>query len=186
MSSYLMMKTYLWILVFGPCLISLDAIPLQRTDLEEEKEQVRHVICPDGFILLGDSCYAIGEEQYRTWDDSQTYCGSLAPGGKLIEIETAEEFYAVFSYLRENPPSCYGYWIGAEEREASNYFQWASTRWPVLFYNWQFNQPDASAAGNAIFVDCGSDWQWWDAPKSAVAYQLCEAPPTQEAIDSST
>ncbi|CAG0901957.1 unnamed protein product [Cyprideis torosa] len=186
MSSYLMMKTYLWMLVFGPCLISLDAIPLQRTDLEEEKEQVRQVNCPDGFILLGESCYAFGEEQGMNWYDSQTYCGSLAPGGKLIEIETAEEFYTVFSYLRENPSLCDYYWIGAEEREASNYFQWASTRWPVLFYNWYFTEPSNSPAGDAIIVLCPSDWQWYDITKSFAARQLCEAPPTEEAVDSST
>ncbi|CAG0891463.1 unnamed protein product [Cyprideis torosa] len=122
-----------------------------------------------------------------SWDDSQSYCGSLAPGGKLIEIETAEEFYAVFSYLRENPPSlCYGYWIGAEERSLSNYFQWASTRWPVLFYNWYYSQPDDSPAGDAIYVRCYDDWQWFDGSKSAGRYQLCEAPPTEEAVDSST
>ncbi|CAG0889525.1 unnamed protein product [Cyprideis torosa] len=141
--------------------------------------------CPEGFILLGESCYAVNTEN-MSWDDSQTYCGSLAPGGKLIEIETAEEFYAVFTYLRENPPwLCDGYWIGAEEREGSNYFEWASTRWPVLFYNWQPNEPDDSPAGDALWVYCSVDWQWGDRNKSWGFRQICEAPPTEEAVDSS-
>ncbi|CAG0904857.1 unnamed protein product [Cyprideis torosa] len=143
--------------------------------------------CPEGFILLGESCYALRDEQGMNWDDSQTYCASLAPGGKLIEIETAEEFYAVFSYLRENPPPSCGpaYWIGAEEREGSDYFEWASTRWPVLFYNWYYNQPHDSTAGNAIRADC-TYWEWFDAQKSTPGHQLCEAPPTEEPVDSST
>ncbi|CAG0910269.1 unnamed protein product, partial [Cyprideis torosa] len=119
-----MMKTFQWIFVFGLIITSLDAIPPQRTDLEEEGEQTRTLICPAGFFSLEKSCYAIRDEELMTWDDSKSHCGSLAPGGKLIEIETAEEFYRVFSYLRENPPQlCSNFWIGAEEREDSDYFQ---------------------------------------------------------------
>ncbi|CAG0891462.1 unnamed protein product [Cyprideis torosa] len=190
MSQYLMMKTLTWVFVFGPCIISLDAIPLQRTDLEEGNKQVRTLlICPTGFIPLGESCYAFGEEQGMDWYDSQTYCGSLAPGGKLIEIETAEEFYAVFTYIRENQRVwCGEYWIGAQERGyENNNFEWASTRWPVLFYNWWYDQPNDSRAGDAIVVSSHQDWQWGDTGTLYdYACQLCEAPPTGEAVDSST
>ncbi|CAG0911706.1 unnamed protein product [Cyprideis torosa] len=101
-------------------------------------------------------------------------------------METAEEFYLITTYLRENPPqycSSHNYWIGAQQREDSQYYEWATTRWPLLFYNWRYDQP-SSYSGNAIYLDCSDDWQWISFPKtlpSMSLFKLCEAPSTEVA-----
>ncbi|CAG0901264.1 unnamed protein product [Cyprideis torosa] len=62
------------------------------------------LVCPAGFFILGDSCYAVFDDytDRRSWDDSQTFCGSLAPGGRLVELETAQEIDLVKNHLAEN------------------------------------------------------------------------------------
>ncbi|CAG0893094.1 unnamed protein product [Cyprideis torosa] len=189
--------------------------PQYMSDDEEETERPLALTCPPGFFGLGESCYAIGQE-YLSWDQSQIYCDALAAGGRLIEIEAAEEFYLFTTYLRDNPPpecgenygtfrvliyactgkpgsqfhandnlcTLLGYWIGAEEREDSNYFQWASSRWPLMFYNWYFTEPNFPDSGNAIALSCSADWQWYDTRKSYGHYPICEAPPIEVDHDS--
>ncbi|CAG0893093.1 unnamed protein product [Cyprideis torosa] len=151
------MKALQLILIFGPLSnFASNAIQLQNSDVEEETKRSKTLICPSGFFLLGRSCYAFGD-QYIDWDQSQTECGTLTLGGRLIEIETEDEFYLVMTYLRDNPPPQCNYWIGAEERETSNYFQWMSSRWPVLFYNWYPIEPNSSSSGDAIGISCNSE-----------------------------
>ncbi|CAG0900541.1 unnamed protein product [Cyprideis torosa] len=137
--------------------------------------------CPEGFLLIGESCYAFGDETQLNWDDSQTYCRSLVAGGRLTEFETEREFHLVTDFLRENKTTSY-YWIGAEQRGDSLHYQWSSTTWPLTFYNWYNTQPDNSGSGNAIYIQRNFDWQWMDGPKESSSYlrfQLCETTPLE-------
>ncbi|CAG0911717.1 unnamed protein product, partial [Cyprideis torosa] len=62
--------------------------------------------CPDGFFSLGDSCYVVYDKRTMTWDNAQTFCASLAAGGRLIELETAEEIALVKRHLATNDYEC--------------------------------------------------------------------------------
>ncbi|CAG0907879.1 unnamed protein product, partial [Cyprideis torosa] len=57
--------------------------------------------CPAQFTAVGDTCYHLGYSS-TTWDLAQDYCHSLAPNGKLVELETLEEIYSVTDFLNEN------------------------------------------------------------------------------------
>ncbi|CAG0890974.1 unnamed protein product [Cyprideis torosa] len=184
------MQVFLWVLVLGlSSTTSANHLHNSRDVLGGENEEPLSLICPAGFFLLGRSCYAFDDIRNSTWDDAQTYCQGLALGGKLIEMETAEEFYLITTYLRENPHqycSTHNYWTGAQQREDSQYYEWATTRWPLLFYNWRYDEPSYPYSGNAIVLDCSDDWQWRNAQKTAsgTLYKLCEAPSTEVALSS--
>ncbi|CAG0901265.1 unnamed protein product [Cyprideis torosa] len=162
------------------------------------------LVCPAGFFVLGDSCYAVFDDytDRRSWDDSQTFCGSLAPGGRLVELETAQEIDLVKNHLADNTRySCSWYWLGGDEVGDSNIFKWASTGQMIDASDWLPGQPNGSGSGDAISLYCGywlpgmpngsgsgdaislycgSNWQWMDFSKpSSVALQICEAPLVQ-------
>ncbi|CAG0903200.1 unnamed protein product [Cyprideis torosa] len=65
------------------------------------------LICPESFFSLGDSCYFV-EENSKDWEDAQTVCESLATGGRLVELETAEEVILLKRHLDLNDYSCTG------------------------------------------------------------------------------
>ncbi|CAG0910709.1 unnamed protein product [Cyprideis torosa] len=106
--------------------------------------------CPDGFMLLGESCYAFRAEVRLSWDDSQEYCRNLTGQARLIEIETEQELHLITTFLRDNGTTTPYFWIGVEQRGESTHYQWASTKWPLTFYNWDDNQPNEVGSGNAI------------------------------------
>ncbi|CAG0892803.1 unnamed protein product [Cyprideis torosa] len=57
--------------------------------------------CPSTFSPVGGTCYYIGKS-LLPWDAAQEFCHSLAPNGKLAELETVEEIYAVTEFLMKN------------------------------------------------------------------------------------
>ncbi|CAG0908239.1 unnamed protein product [Cyprideis torosa] len=73
--------------------------------------------CPAQFTAVGDTCYHLGYSS-TTWDLAQDYCHSLAPNGKLVELETLEEIYSVTDFLNENSDPDRGRW-GAWEKSVS-------------------------------------------------------------------
>ncbi|CAG0903383.1 unnamed protein product, partial [Cyprideis torosa] len=62
--------------------------------------------CSDRFFSLGDSCYAVYDKRTMTWDDAQTFCASLAAGGRLVELETAGELGLLKDHLIETDYYC--------------------------------------------------------------------------------
>ncbi|CAG0902330.1 unnamed protein product [Cyprideis torosa] len=64
--------------------------------------------CPDGFFSLGESCYAVFDDEANklSWDEAQTFCASLAAGGHLVEFETVEEFGLVKGHLLDSDYYC--------------------------------------------------------------------------------
>ncbi|CAG0895314.1 unnamed protein product [Cyprideis torosa] len=119
--------------------------------------------CPEGFFSLGDSCYAVFDDDadQMTWDNAQTFCASLAAGGRLVEFETVEEI---------------AYWIGAEEFGSSDIYSWASTGQWIVFYDWASDQPNDGTSGDAIRLR-SDNLKWQDGPKTHSWRFICEAPP---------
>ncbi|CAG0895368.1 unnamed protein product [Cyprideis torosa] len=110
--------------------------------------------CPNGFFLLGGSCYAVFDDDAArlTWDEAQTFCGNLAAGGHLAELETAEEITFMKNYLAGNDYSGDRFWIGSEEIGDSNTFKWVSSGQPVALYDWGPDEPNNSGSGHAISI----------------------------------
>ncbi|CAG0897929.1 unnamed protein product [Cyprideis torosa] len=135
------------------------------------------VLCPEGFILLGDSCYAVYDDRSMTWDEAQTFCGSLTAGGRLVELETAEEITRLKDLL-ESGCGCGPYWIGGEEVGDTNTFVWASTGQRIGDSDWYPGEPNGGGSGEVIYLYCPNNWQWWDVLKLNSYYFVCEAPPT--------
>ncbi|CAG0906156.1 unnamed protein product, partial [Cyprideis torosa] len=61
----------------------------QNTKLPFLCEMTPKATCPSQFTPIGDSCYYFGTST-MPWDTAQEVCRTLAPNGKLVEMETAE------------------------------------------------------------------------------------------------
>ncbi|CAG0906957.1 unnamed protein product [Cyprideis torosa] len=134
--------------------------------------------CPAQFTAVGDTCYHLGFSS-TTWDLAQDYCHSLAPNGKLIELETLEEIYLVTEFLNNNSDPSRDYWTGAEERQRHDEFYWASSGKPVVIANWYSDYAPDTDTDDAVHLGRGDNhgWRWNDNPKSTSRYELCEANP---------
>ncbi|CAG0901561.1 unnamed protein product [Cyprideis torosa] len=115
--------------------------------------------CPDGFFSLGESCYAVFDDEANklSWDEAQTFCGALASGGRLVEFETTDELELVKNYLFESDYYCGNYWIGAQEFGSTNIYSWASSGQVIVFYDWAQSEPNEDTSGNAIDLNCGNN-----------------------------
>ncbi|CAG0901833.1 unnamed protein product [Cyprideis torosa] len=140
--------------------------------------------CPDGFFSLGESCYAVFDDEANelSWDEAQTFCASLAASGHLVEFETLEELGLVKGHLLDSDYYCgrfSNYWIGAEEIRDTNSFKWASSGHVIVDSDWLPGEPNGDGSGDAISLDCGAadgNWRWNDNPKSSSSRPICESP----------
>ncbi|CAG0908209.1 unnamed protein product, partial [Cyprideis torosa] len=114
--------------------------------------------CPGGFFSLGVNSYAICVNLQLTWDEAQTFCGSLAAGARLAELETQAENDLLRTHLSSNGYPCDAYWIGGEELSLYGTFTWASNGGPMLFYSdtwYNYDWNDYGAVDNeAIYIYC--------------------------------
>ncbi|CAG0906089.1 unnamed protein product, partial [Cyprideis torosa] len=133
--------------------------------------------CPPEFIPVGETCYYLGDTA-NPWETAQEICSILSPNGKLAELETTEEIYAVTEFLLSNGNDRH-YWIGAEERGRDNEYVWASSGKPVLVTNWFNGYAPDSGTDDAIFLLAGTaEYRWNDCPRTCGnIYELCEADP---------
>ncbi|CAG0902538.1 unnamed protein product [Cyprideis torosa] len=77
--------------------------------MDKERDNVLPILCemppraqcPPEFTPVGETCYYLGDTP-TTWETAQEVCSILAPNGKLAELETAEEIYAVTEFLISN------------------------------------------------------------------------------------
>ncbi|CAG0896425.1 unnamed protein product [Cyprideis torosa] len=141
--------------------------------------------CPSQFTPIGDSCYYFGTST-MPWDTAQEVCRTLAPNGKLVEMETAEELYELTNFLMDfhtigNPH----YWIGAQEQGYSGHYRWASSGKPVITTNWYANYSAAEGRKDDVVIFWrDGDWHWNDQPKSSPSHisALCEADPNDDPV----
>ncbi|CAG0901774.1 unnamed protein product [Cyprideis torosa] len=134
--------------------------------------------CPASFTRVGNTCYYIRNTGYENnWDNAQKSCKALAPNGKLAELETVEEIYAVTDFLLKNGNG-HHYWIGAEEHGREKEYVWASSGKPVLVTNWYNGYSPDQTTDDVILLLGGSyKYRWNDWGRTNSLYELCEADP---------
>ncbi|CAG0892553.1 unnamed protein product [Cyprideis torosa] len=125
------------------------------------EELAKRFPCPIGFLLVGNSCYAVFDKDSdkRSWDAAQAFCRAKAAGGHLVELETKAEIALLKTHMKGNDyyrGSGCNYWIGGEEIGASNAFVWASTGQHIGDSDWSPSEPNNSGSGDAIIVPCYS------------------------------
>ncbi|CAG0892804.1 unnamed protein product [Cyprideis torosa] len=151
--------------------------------MDKERDNVLPILCemppraqcPPEFIPVGETCYYLGNTTF-TWDNAQEFCKVLAPHGKLAELETTEEIYAVTEFLLSNGNDRH-YRIGAEERGQDNSYEWASSGKPVFVTNWYNGYAPDSGTDDTILLNYSFKYRWNDSPRTNSYYVLCEADP---------
>ncbi|CAG0909540.1 unnamed protein product [Cyprideis torosa] len=152
--------------------------------MDEERDNVLPILCemppraqcPPEFTPVGETCYYLGDTP-TDWETAQEICSILAPNGKLAELETVEEIYAVTEFLLNNGNGR-NYWIGAEERGVDEYYEWASSGKTVFVTNWWHSYSPNSEMDDAIYLAAGiHKYRWDDCSRTCTGYELCEADP---------
>ena len=128
-----------------------------------------------------------------TWWESNDHC--LGEGGKLVEIDSAEENTALAEEIsREFPDRSINFWMGLRDAQREGDWRLASNGLEPSFLNWHPGQPDNYENEDCAWFRTGSNvsnvWekQWFDIKCNANAnfgpfpiflHALCEfEPPT--------
>ncbi|CAG0885848.1 unnamed protein product [Cyprideis torosa] len=102
---------------------------------------------------------------------AQSYCETLHPYGRLVEIETGEELVSLTLYLNDQDEErkcgtwgAPGPWIGGEEFSNTSVFQWSShvEYDPSSFgiSNWGRGQPNSNTSNDGIALNCTNRYYW--------------------------
>ena len=128
-----------------------------------------------------------------TWWESNDHC--LGAGGRLVEIDSAEENTALAEEIsREYPDRSINFWMGLRDAQREGDWRLASNGLEPSFLNWHPGQPDNYENEDCAWFRTGSNvsnvWekQWFDIKCNANAnfgpfpiflHALCEfEPPT--------
>ncbi|XP_060556958.1 perlucin-like protein isoform X1 [Ruditapes philippinarum] len=113
--------------------------------------------CPDDtWKKYGNKCYRfVGEGDASTWSDAKEKCRLIH--GDLVRIENKEEN----DFIANIRGSKYGYWIGLEDTQNENDWQWRSSEGTQSLGNfsaWAPNEPN-NMDGNE---NCGVIYTYYD------------------------
>ena len=104
-------------------------------------------VCPDGWVLQGNSCFLIIDTPTVHRNEARKKCRQL--GGDLAKVTSATENQFIFDLLRkQNTLTLYGVWLGLH-RKADTKFYWADDT-PLDGYTaWGATEP------SRVDVKCG-------------------------------
>lgn len=105
------------------------------------------MVCPDGWVLHGNSCFLIIDTPTVHRNDARKKCQQL--GGDLAKITSATENQFIFDLLRKQDTiTLYGVWLGLH-RKADTKFYWADDT-PLAGYTaWGATEP------SSLYEKCG-------------------------------
>lgn len=104
-------------------------------------------ICPNGYYQHGDNCYLLSLDR-ASYSTAMRACETL--GGELACINDAEENAFVTDLLLGNDD----FWIGLNDRDVDNTFQWANKQCTSDYRNWMDGEPNNAAGGLEGDPDC--------------------------------
>nr|XP_034336068.1 uncharacterized protein LOC105346513 [Crassostrea gigas] len=116
------------------------------------------------------------DSNYRTFNDSRTFCANLSPSAYVIEVESQAEndwFLELTSTLCEAP---YEYWLNGYDTDNSGTFTWIDSQTPSTYTNWYTAEPNDSlgTAETCIASSTGYGGVWVDIPCTDTRPVVCE------------
>ncbi|KAL4229236.1 hypothetical protein ACF0H5_012275 [Mactra antiquata] len=94
--------------------------------------------CQQGWLPFRESCYKVIMRP-ASWTDAQTICGQNA--AKLASIRDKPEQDFITGNLHHVKDSWDGYWIGLNDRQIDNRFQWTDGS-TVTYTQWNTREPN--------------------------------------------
>ena len=158
-----------------------DKLDATITKVEEHKEvflKVKKTVggCPTedrNYNLIDGRCYYLSLDR-MTYENAKSLCAAKFVGGKLFEPEDVAKNNFVWNafYDLHSSASTDDIWIGVNEKNSENNFQYDSSGLQITF-----NSPWGYGSGNRHANSCvliGSDGLWYDYICSSTRRFLCE------------
>jgi len=126
--------------------------------------------CPDGWSRVRDHCYVVSDQK-ASWDDAQTACAGLTPGGHLASVhaDTLSDVNAIIA-----TGGLYT-WLGLE-RTSDGGWAWSDGS-GLDITNWASGLPYQRGGRSSSTANCVSSdtsGKWGDARCSASLHFLCQ------------
>ncbi|XP_076014518.1 uncharacterized protein LOC143007034 [Genypterus blacodes] len=119
--------------------------------------------CPEGWMLFKDKCFIFKgkkDDIKANWTQARQWCRDKE--GDLAVIDDQYENDFVSSYLRDLE---FPTWIGLSDRLVENEYTWSDGFSPVLYTNWNTNEPNNGGGAEdcvAITHSALSSGKWND------------------------
>ena len=106
---------------------------------------VRHLGCPQDWVLHGNSCYHVIDTPTLKWSDARTTCQNL--GGDLAIIRSQDENNFVRDLINQQTVQDRGAWIGLYRKaDHDNKFYWIDdTPLAGQYSAWASGEPNDQA-----------------------------------------
>lgn len=117
------------------------------------------------------------DSNYRTFNDSRTFCANLSPPAYVIEVESQDENDWLIELTSTNCGVPYEYWLNGYDTDNSGTFTWINSQNQTTYTNWYTGEPnDAyfSVSEKCIASSTGYMGVWVDIPCSYTRPVVCE------------
>ncbi|XP_069121954.1 collagen alpha-1(XII) chain-like [Argopecten irradians] len=138
--------------------------------------------CSHGWVNFKDSCYMFSHT-VLSWPDAEEACKIIH--GTMVTVHTAEEQMFLKSYLNRKHAKdypAYAYWIGGNDLEVENEWQWSVIGQPVNYTDWGPAEPSSRAGEDCLVLWGPFKFQWGDyhcnVPRNFVCQRRMSTTPT--------
>ncbi|XP_034336069.2 lectin-like [Magallana gigas] len=119
------------------------------------------------------------DSNYRTFNDSRTFCASLSPPAYVIEVQSQADndwLSELTSTLCEAPGE---YWLNGYDTDNSGTFTWIDSQTPSTYTNWyqptgEPNDSTGPGSEKCIASSTGYMGVWVDIPCTVTRPVVCE------------
>ncbi|XP_052700874.1 C-type mannose receptor 2-like [Crassostrea angulata] len=118
------------------------------------------------------------DSNYRTFNDSRTFCASLSPPAYVIEVQSETENDWLIELTSNRCGVPHEYWLNGYDTDNSGTFTWIDSQTPSTYTNWYTGEPNDNNGGinpeKCIASSTGYEGVWVDIPCTFSRPVVCE------------
>ncbi|XP_052698656.1 C-type lectin mannose-binding isoform-like [Crassostrea angulata] len=114
------------------------------------------------------------DSNYRTFNDSRTFCASLSPPAYVIEVQSETENDWLIELTSTLCGVPYEYWLNGYDTDNSGTFTWIDSQTPSTYTNWYTGEPNGIGSEKCIASSTGYEGAWVDIPCTFSRPVVCE------------
>nr|XP_034328669.1 lectin-like [Crassostrea gigas] len=117
------------------------------------------------------------DTNYRTFNDSRSFCASLTPPSYVIEVDSQAENDWLFELTLSNCGRANYYWVNGYDSDNSGTFTWIESQLPASYTNWHTGEPNdffGTGSEKCITSENVYSGRWHDVPCSWTYPVVCE------------
>ncbi|XP_052706435.1 collectin-12-like [Crassostrea angulata] len=117
------------------------------------------------------------DTNYRTFNDSRSFCASLSPPSYVIEVDSQAENDWFFEFTLSHCGIFNFYWLNGYDTDNSGSFTWIKNQTPAIYTNWYTGEPnDFFGTGSEKCIASSNFFMkgWHDIGCSSAKPVVCE------------